>query len=569
MARMIPPVFDRDRTPPGEQMVFEALRGDPLTKDWTVLHAYDLPRHVSQIEGEIDFVVIVPHSGVVILEVKSHTSVRRRDDGMWCLGTDSPSSRSPFKQASAAAHSLLRDIQRVNPTLQSTPFIPIVCFPRCSFEVPPTEWESWQVIDEPALTRATLAVNILGSLHRARERFANAGQKWLTTGSPDSEQVKALLRTLRPRFEVFQSPGARARELTTDLLQFTEEQYESLDIFELNDRVMLLGGAGTGKTLLAIKQARRFAATGARVLLLCFNRNLRTWMNEQLEGSDLPIDVQTIHSLLLDIAGTDVPSSPDQHFWDQILPDNALETLFETGTSEPKYTALVMDEAQDVLFDPFLDVLDLLVEDGLDGAPLAIFADFEWQTIYPHVGSDPKQVADLRLPNITKYPLRTNCRNVPRIGTFVTSTVRDRHLYKSYRRPDNGFDHDLLFYGSRADQVSLLEQVLRRYRQEGFQNHEIAVLSFWSDERSAAAELPEEWRSRLAPLRQSRPGQGRYCSIAGFKGLDAPAVVLTDIETMTRDWERFLLYIGASRATDRLVLLINRSTADDLAKMIT
>jgi hypothetical protein len=43
---------------------------------------------------------------------------------------------------------------------------------------------------------------------------------------------------------------------------------------------------------------------------------------------------------------------------------------------------LVIDEAQDLLEDEYLDVLDLLVKGGLAGGRWAFFGDFERQAIY-------------------------------------------------------------------------------------------------------------------------------------------------------------------------------------------
>src|SRR5690606_39033237 len=101
MARMIPSEVYGPSTPPGEITVFEALRDDPETKDWVVLHSLDIVHHRSQISGEIDFVVIIPKKGVLVVEVKSHSFIDRRD-GLWFFEredrTNSP--RNPFKQVS-------------------------------------------------------------------------------------------------------------------------------------------------------------------------------------------------------------------------------------------------------------------------------------------------------------------------------------------------------------------------------------------------------------------------------------------------------------------------------------
>ena len=107
MARMIPPGFDPEtRIPPGEVLIFDRLRSDPETSDWIVLHSLDVPQHRRQVEGEVDFVVVVPRLGVLCLEVKSHRTVSRSNLGVWHLGQDAPSNRGPFKQASGGMHAV-------------------------------------------------------------------------------------------------------------------------------------------------------------------------------------------------------------------------------------------------------------------------------------------------------------------------------------------------------------------------------------------------------------------------------------------------------------------------------
>ena len=49
-----------------------------------------------------------------------------------------------------------------------------------------------------------------------------------------------------------------------------------------------------------------------------------------------------------------------------------------------------------------------------------------------------------------------------------------------------------------------------------------------------------------------------YTSVYRFKGLEAPAVVLTDIERLDDEQSQALLYVGMSRARLQLTLLLNR-----------
>jgi len=85
MARMIPAAIDLKTPSPGEKDVFRRLASDPIASDWTVIHSLDLPHHVRQISGELDFVVLIPGKGILCLEVKASSSIARRD-GIWYYG---------------------------------------------------------------------------------------------------------------------------------------------------------------------------------------------------------------------------------------------------------------------------------------------------------------------------------------------------------------------------------------------------------------------------------------------------------------------------------------------------
>ena len=57
-----------------------------------------------------------------------------------------------------------------------------------------------------------------------------------------------------------------------------------------------------------------------------------------------------------------------------------------------------------------------------------------------------------------------------------------------------------------------------------------------------------------------RPGQVQYCTIHAFKGLESPAVIVTDLDRSLVPNFESLLYIGLTRATDRLVAVMDRTT---------
>ena len=100
-------------------------------------------------------------------------------------------------------------------------------------------------------------------------------------------------------------------------------------------------------------------------------------------------------------------------------------------------------------------------------------------------------------------------------------------------------------------------------KDDGYELNEIVVLSPVKA-ASTASTTSDPWlRQILKPADglAARPGQVLYSTIHAFKGLEAPAVVVTDLdEAITTDNFDSLLYVGLTRATDRLIALIEAST---------
>ena len=92
------PALNLDTEVPGEIEFFKRLKNDPATKNWWVLHSYFLSQHISQSQGEIDFVVFIPNRGVIVVEVKSHKKIQVRN-GDFYYGVQNALGKNPFKQS--------------------------------------------------------------------------------------------------------------------------------------------------------------------------------------------------------------------------------------------------------------------------------------------------------------------------------------------------------------------------------------------------------------------------------------------------------------------------------------
>jgi DNA polymerase III delta prime subunit len=519
------------------------------------------------VAGEIDFVVIIPNKGILCLEVKACSSLRR-EGGLWYYGAGAkPDPRGPFKQASEAMHSLRQRLVARNPGFSRVVFWSAVIFPYIRFTAISGEWHAWQVIDSRDFRSASVSRLILNVIDKARGFLSNCpAALWFNPNSqePSPRQCKTIADVLRPEFEYFEDSKTVALRREAELKQYTDEQYIALDAMETNSRVVFAGPAGTGKTLLAIEAARRSLAAGRKVLFICFNRFLGRWLEGQTSGLRPDIVTKTLHRHMLDIAKA-APDDTNSVFWQDELPLLAIDKLLDKMDDQNLYDELVVDEAQDILRKSYLDFLDLNLRGGLSAGRWRLFGDFEKQVIYDAASLSLDKFIQSRGLNIPVYSLRVNCRNTPRVASLAHLLGGLEPGYSRVLRPDDRSDPELIYYADENEQGQLLVNVLERFYREGFSGNEIVVLSSLGYGTCAARVDQSPWRDRLRPFEAANKGNIGYCTIHSFKGLEAPCVIITDIDRIE---DGSLFYTGVTRSLQRLVMLCNQSVKKEIASVL-
>ena len=548
MARMIPSIFDQDTSSPGELRLFERFQTAPDTDDWTVLHSLDLADHPSQVCGEVDFVVVVPGLGVLCIEVKAHKRVARDADGNWLLGRRDPTPRSPFKQADDQMRSIMAFLRKSRPELADVPVLCAVWFTNCRAQLPPSvEWHDWQLLDQGDLARP-IAATVIEVLSKGRAHLERKARSTPYEG-PDAKTCEQVVRCLRPEFELAVSVESLRSRRAQHVLRFTEEQYDALDTMDRAPRVLFTGPAGTGKTFLALEEARRNVMRGRSVLLICYSRLLSDWLRGVVpEG----VRVETLHALMCREAAIRPPTNAPSTWWSEKLPELALEAMLDS--TAPAADVLLVDEAQDLMDPAYLDILDLTLKGGLSSGTWRMLGDFERQAIFGRTTG--RAGLGFRAADAVEAVLGRNCRNTPRVGSMAAILAGMEPGYHGFRRPDDGVNVVFLPYTSEADQERLLLTQLKRLQREGYEVDDVVILS--ARATGAAARTQDAVLARrLAPFGDAVVGRVRYGTVHAFKGLDAPAVIVTDVEDLDGRSAQDLLYIAMTRSTGPLCLLVS------------
>jgi ATP:corrinoid adenosyltransferase len=522
---MLPSRPDAD-TPDSERKVFAAFERH-LPRDWTVFHSRRmvLPRQGGgSVESELDFLVIDPARGILGLEVKGGIEIGRDENG-WYSGT-SPRRRmkSPGAQAQRAMHTL-QEYLRTRASLPA--FGWGVVFPDAeSPEALGPELPCRLVIDASSLQWADKAVDAV---------FDAA----IGAGTPLSAgAVAQLVQLLAPRVSLAPSLSATLTAEGAALVRLTEEQFDILELLAAFPRVGVSGGAGTGKTLVAMERARRLAAGGRRVLLLCYNRGLSAYLKPRADG----FTVSTFHALcdtLSKSAGLPWPTVPDgpdaQAFWRDHAPALLLQAL--ERLPDHRYDAVIVDEAQDFHEYWWIAVERLLRRPKED--VLWVFFDPQ-QNIY---GGSAWEALDLRTA-----PLAYNCRNTQRIARYAYGFVQAEPRLRS--GTPEGVEVSVEQCTSEHQMLDAVRRALHRIVVEGrLSPDRLVVLSPHSTRTSAVWRTQQFGNLKLIQYPSPPgPGQVQFATLQGFKGLEADAIVLCEARKGHQHSSSQHLYVAASRA---------------------
>lgn len=524
-----------DRRLRAERRVFEALKRIDFEEGSTALHSLRLSEHQYKREGELDFVIVAP-SGVFVLEVKGG-EIYRDEHGVWHFvdrwGNDHKKHEGPFEQARSGMYALRNALFRQfgDDLRRLLTYGFGVIAPDARLAAPTPEWDPRELLDKENFRTDADLDRFLRSLRD----FYQAKKANPTRLSP--KLIERIVEFLRPRFDRVPSLIRRLDELHEAQESLTREQYAYLDAASENPRILCTGGAGTGKTFLAMEVARREAGAGRSVLVTCRSVSLCAFLRRRLK----------------DEAGVLVVPA---------------ERLVEFD--EAKFDVAIVDEGQDLLTLPFLTALDGCLKGGLDGGRWRFFYDANRQSGF-YEEPVPEALDILLQAHPARVRLTRNCRNpLPIVRKTQAYTGGDLGIPASGEGPDV----DILYAKDSTDAVGMLQLRLRELFRDGVEPGAVTILSSRPFADSSAARLPEDFRRRIRPLDEATAPDFpfpavTFSSVANFKGFENDVVIVTDIDkNALYPSAENVLYVAMSRARVCLLMILPdemRSIMNDLA----
>ncbi|MBZ5735041.1 NERD domain-containing protein [Nocardioides sp. TRM66260-LWL] len=490
-----------------------------------------------QKDHEADLVALIPDAGVLVLEVKGG-SLWHDDEGWWISRARGPERCWPVDQARDAKHALRRYVEQ-DPRWGSRGRVAwshgvVAPASRFGHEFAVPELPRWALhdLEELALLGERLPQNAWGLAHGCR--------------IPTLDDVELVAEILAGRAHTAFDPNADAEARADEADRLTQEQAAVLQVTRLLRRVEIRGGAGSGKTVLALQKAKDLSRGGGgrpaeRVALLCYSVGLAEYLKRVVAGwprRHRPAFVGTYEELGR-LWGLEMARDDDSDFWESRLPALMAEQAAHLPDGR-RFDAVVVDEAQDFAESWWAPLLGAL-RDERDGG-LFVFAD-ENQRLFARFGRPPVQLVPLVLDH--------NLRNTRQIHDAFGPLAPSRMQARGGEGPAVRF----VAAGPGPDAVlEAADDAVEQLLEEGWEPGRVALLTTGHRHPEQTAQV--ERHGKVGYWRSFWEGEDVfYGHVLGSKGLERACVVLCLNEPEPRDRARERLYVGMSRATDVLVVV--------------
>lgn len=529
-----------------EVQVYDKL-SEVLDDNFYVFHSVrwtNVDRAGRETDGECDFLVAHPLLGILVIEVKGGVQITNdRKTDTW-LSKDhngkTHSIKNPVRQVISAKHQIKklldksRDWPERNIRMSHGLIFPGVAAPEDS-----------------------LGLEVPSELICCADQLRTGLRKWvsdrLREGKKKSDEkplgdhgLEALKKIIGDSITLNSNVRIAIEEAKIEYKGLEPRQYDILGNISRVQRVLIEGSAGTGKTVLAVEEAKRLAEAGFKTLYTCYNKPLALNVSRNVQRVE-NLTIASFHSFCAALVRGlrfPIPSGlSDTQFYDHFLPD----TLFEIMSEHPdqRYEAVIIDEGQD-----FQDHWWLAVQGSLHkSGKLRVFVDNN-QNVY---GVDPNLIEDIEAMPVD---LTLNFRNTKSI--HKVASVHYKGVETRATGPDGIEVSWILAHNAQAKIDTCIKQFSRLIDNDKVVQGDIAVLFNRQSTKEEFLRKIEE-RSIKVATTDAEKLEGKSVvvdTVRRFKGLERMAIILVVDGNETQPRE--LAYVAFSRARAYLCVISSK-----------
>ncbi|MGG6840862.1 UNVERIFIED_CONTAM: NERD domain-containing protein [Mammaliicoccus sciuri] len=533
MALMIPKdrEFEEFNGSYGEHTLYEKF--SELSDDYIIFHSVKWQnKQKHRVEnGEADFVIFNKKKGLLCLEVK-HGGIKGENGRI--IQTNRKTSKEnyidPMNQANNSKYKLIDIINQIARKNNCKIFVePMVWFTGISNrdikgDFPELEYRiNNNTFFSNHLTDIELVLNQCFDYYNMNETNIN------------KNAIDQIVLNIAPEFSAFASMSNLINNNEYYFNRMTLEQSYLLDYLSEQDVAVIQGGAGTGKTMLAVEKAKRLTENdGEKVLFLCFNSLLVQFLNNRYKNELPNVTFTNLYSLAARaLRKTDITDNDIIEFLENI----------DLYSDIWKFDSIIIDEAQD-----FNDTFILMLKD------IAIIKEVSFYIFY-----DKNQLVQQR-DNLTwlkdmecRLVLNLNCRNTMKIAETSSNPIGiDKVKMKIPIEGDYPLYHNT---NNKEDLINWLEQRIRFYTENGVTKSQITILTSKTLETSVLAGVKKIGNYSLSQEIETK--NILFTTARKFKGLESDVILFIDIdgEQFKNDEQKRVFYVGASRAKTQLELI--------------
>lgn len=491
-------------------------------------HSFILNKHEYKRMGEIDFVVLWK-GAVITIEVKGGRIARH--DGLWHFmdrfGKVTAKAEGPWAQARSAMFSLRKRVTESLPDNVRYYQSYMVVTPD-SRPTDDTEHETWQWLGPEDMNVQALERKLDGASREARRNPAFPERSKREFFDPDQDGMQKIQRAIRPDFSGAPKLVDHEGRIDEQRLALTDSQVDAMEDLAENARVTVYGGAGTGKTLIAVECARREASRGTSVAFVCLSPGVREMVRMKLAGSDV-----------------------------QVL------SLDDVVNSVQKYDLLVIDEAQDLINERDIESLEGILDAGFLDGRWWMFLDPNNQASVD--GQFDKNIyEELILANSTRKRLRQNVRNAAPLVSLVRAQL-GADLGEAQIDIPGAKPVVIEVPGKAGSDVTILldEAIVDLIKNQLVDITKIVIITV--AEKLDQTSIPFLFENKKAVHRTS-VGKIPIFTCKEIKGLESPYVFIVDVDEFSDDESIARTYVAFTRASHYLWAAVSPRAAKQMTQ---